>query len=41
MADTDDIDPEQGDEGHHVPADLIELHEVLEWQQALADGPGR
>jgi hypothetical protein len=35
MADADDdLDPEQGAEDHHVPGDLLELHEVLEWEAA-------
>jgi hypothetical protein len=28
-----------GDE-HGVPADLVELYEVLEWQRAVAEGGG-
>lgn len=29
----------EGDDGesHHVPADLLELHEVLEWEKAVSD----
>jgi len=29
----------EGDDGadHSVPADLLELHEVLEWEKAVAD----
>lgn len=35
MSDPDDeLDPEQGDDDHDVPADLLELHEVLEWEEA-------
>jgi hypothetical protein len=29
------------DGDHEVPADLIELYEVLEWENAVADGEGR
>lgn len=32
----DDIDPEQGTAGHEVPAELIELHELLELRDAEA-----
>lgn len=36
------VSPEPDDAGdHEVPADLVELHEVLEWQAALdAQEPG-
>ena len=35
MSDPDtDLDPEQGEEGDTVPADLLELFEVLEWEEA-------
>ena len=36
MPDDDVVDvPEDDDElSHEVPADLVELHEVLEWQAA-------
>ena len=32
----DDADDQAG----HVPADLVELYEVLEWEKAVADEEG-
>lgn len=40
MADEIDIPEEPEDAGDHdVPADLVELHEVLEWANATQAGP--
>lgn len=45
MSDTDTPaeahEPEDaGDDEIHAPADLVELHEVLEWQAALEEQDG-
>lgn len=34
-----ELDPEQGEHDHHVPGDLLELYEVLEWEAALEGRP--
>lgn len=34
MSDATELEDEGGD--HQVPVDLVELHEVLEWQAAVA-----
>lgn len=32
------VEPDDlGDDGHHVPAELSELYEILEWERALAE----
>lgn len=36
---TADIDAEGDGQDHDVPADLVELHEILEWNEAIAKGP--
>ena len=36
---TPDVDCEGDDLDHDVPVELVELHEILEWQQAAAKGP--
>lgn len=33
------IDTEGDDDTHEVPADLVELHEVLDYQRQVALGP--
>lgn len=32
-------DTEGDDDTHEVPADLVELHEILDYQRAVALGP--
>jgi hypothetical protein len=32
----EELDPEQGDQDHQVDGELLELYEVLEFQEALA-----
>lgn len=40
MSDTpeNDVDEEQGEVDPAVPADLLELHEILEYQKATEEG---
>ena len=38
--DPNDLDPEQGDKDHQTPADLLQLHEVIEYNEQLAADQG-
>jgi hypothetical protein len=33
------VDAEGDDQDHGVPADLVEIHEAIEWTEAAAKGP--
>lgn len=38
MTDENDIDEEQGEVNPEVPADLLELHQILEYQEFTKPG---
>ena len=39
MAEDEGRDEEQGDESPEVPDDLVELYEVLEWENLTSNHP--
>lgn len=38
MSEPEDLDEEQGEVDPEVPSDLLELHEILEFQKATEEG---
>jgi hypothetical protein len=39
MAEPEEPD-DAGDDENHAPVDLVELHEILEWQNAITEDDG-